>query len=131
GQATLGALAADAHYGELFHANRRRFEEKWGVQWQARGRRANGDYRRLVDGVRRTVSAELPAGASLLVVSRGDDEFLDLDGRFASHFPQADDGTYAGFYPPDSATAIDHLETLRRRGAGYLLVPGTSLWWLD
>ena len=32
---------------------------------------------------------------------------------------------------PGSADAIGHLESLQRAGAGYLLIPGPALWWLE
>jgi ABC-type multidrug transport system fused ATPase/permease subunit/GT2 family glycosyltransferase len=35
GEASLGQLAADGRYGELFHRNRGRFERKWGVAWES------------------------------------------------------------------------------------------------
>ena len=71
-----------------------------------------------------------PRRARVLVVSRGDDHLVDLVGRRASHFPQARDGAYAGHHPADSDAAINHLEELREAGAQYLVIPGTSLWWL-
>jgi hypothetical protein len=67
----------------------------------------------------------------VLVVTRGDDALIDLEGRLAAHFPQAEGGAYAGHHPADSEAAITHLEGLRRRGAGYLVLPATSDWWLD
>lgn len=87
--------------------------------------------RQVVEEVRAFVGRELPPGADVLVVSRGDEELVDLPDHRAAHFPQAADGAYAGFHPADSADAIAHLERLRRRGAGYLVIPGTSAWWLE
>ena len=77
------------------------------------------------------VEERVPEGATVLVISRGDDEALDLGARQGWHFPQETDGAYAGRYPLDSDEAVAQLEQLRERGAGYLLVPGTSAWWLD
>jgi GT2 family glycosyltransferase len=88
-------------------------------------------YRKLLAEIRRSVTDVLPANATVLVVSRGDDDLLQLDGRPGWHFPQDEDGTYAGYYPPDSAAAIAHLEALRKKGADYLLVPSTAFWWLE
>jgi GT2 family glycosyltransferase len=131
GEASLGLLAADGRYGELFHSNRRRFEEKWGVVWEPHDRRRDPEYtaltRRVMDAVRRTV----PEGSTVLVVSRGDDALIGLAGREAWHFPQLDDGMYAGHHPADDDEAIAELERLRGRGAEYLVLPATSLWWLD
>jgi glycosyltransferase involved in cell wall biosynthesis len=87
--------------------------------------------RRVVERVHDVVRATLPEGAEVLVVTRGDDALIDLEGRRAAHFPQAEGGVYAGHHPADSEAAINHLEELRRRGAGYLVLPATSDWWLD
>ena len=72
----------------------------------------------------------LPEDASVAVVSKGDERLLDLHGRDAGHFPQDEDGRYLGFYPEDGTAVVAHLETLRARGAQYLVFPTTSLWWL-
>lgn len=88
-------------------------------------------YRKLIEDFRRVLDGALPREATVLVVSRGDDALLQLDGRSAWHFPQEEDGTYAGHYPADSAEAIAHLEALRDRGAEYLALPRTAFWWLD
>jgi hypothetical protein len=73
----------------------------------------------------------LPPDATVLVVSKGDEELTQLCGRRAWHFPQREDGIYAGFYPADSAAAIEHLEGLRRKGAQFVLFPSTAFWWLE
>lgn len=88
-------------------------------------------YRRLVRRVRESVCQELPLGATVLVVSRGDDDLLNLWGRTGWHFPRLADGTYAGSYPAESAGAVVQLETLRARGAEFLVFPQTALWWLS
>ena len=88
-------------------------------------------YREQLAGIHALVDERVPEGATVLVVSRGDEDALDLGGRRAWHFPQGGDGSYAGSYPHDSEEAVAHLEDLRRRGAQYLLVPATSAWWLD
>jgi hypothetical protein len=67
----------------------------------------------------------------VLVVSKGDEELLNLGGRRAWHFPRREDGAYTGHYPADSAEAIAHLESLRHMGAGFLLLPTTASWWLE
>lgn len=98
--------------------------------------RHNGDsgelrYRELRNRIREIVQRVVPAGATVLVVSKGDGGLLELTGREGWHFPQVETGAYAGHHPPDSAAAIAHLEALRAKGGGYLLVPVTSRWWLD
>jgi len=89
------------------------------------------EYVELIERLRSSVPRQVPPGAQLLVVSRGDDELLTIPGIIAGHFPQDADGRYAGHYPHDSDAAIDHLEAHRRGGAGFLMFPATSLWWLD
>lgn len=93
--------------------------------------RLNRQYPNLITRLRETVNDHLPAEAVVAVVSKGDDELLNLGGRAGWHFPQDERGVYSGYYPADSATAIQHLEALRSRGAEYLLFPSTALWWLD
>jgi FkbM family methyltransferase len=88
-------------------------------------------YQRLLHQIREVVDAELPPDATVVVVSKGDDELLKLGGRKAWHFPQNDAGIYAGYNPADSAAAIEHLEALRAKGGEFLLFPSTGLWWLD
>ncbi len=54
-----------------------------------------------------------------------------MDARQAWHFPQTEEGVYAGYYPASSAEAIAHLEELRAKGAEFLLFPKTAFWWLE
>lgn len=88
-------------------------------------------YRHLVSRVRAKVAEHVPAGAAVLVISRGDRELVKLDGCEASHFPQGADGRYLGHHPRDSDEAIAGLERLRRDGAEFLVIPSTAYWWLD
>src|SRR5262249_54766360 len=88
-------------------------------------------YQDLINRIRDVVRTTLPPGATVLVVSKGDDELVRLEGRAGWHFPQDEQGVYAGYNPADSAAAVRHLEELRGRGAQYLLIPQTALWWLD
>jgi GT2 family glycosyltransferase len=131
GEASLGALAAVGQYGALFAENRARFEKKWGVAWSGHRRRRNGAYGELTERIRRLARERLPAGARVLVVSKGDDELLRLDGCNACHFPSDPAGCYAGHHPADSDEAIARLEAARTLGAEFLLFPKTSFWWLD
>ena len=131
-EGTLGALFASGAHSEVFAANKARFEEKWGVVWESHLRRPNAWYRDLVERIREVVDRELPPDATVLVVSNGDDELLELGAnRRGWHFPQTEDGTYAGHHPADSAEAIAHLEALREKGATHILFPQTAFWWLD
>jgi hypothetical protein len=77
------------------------------------------------------VSATIPIGSTVAVISRGDDRLVDLIGRTAWHFPRAKSGVYAGHHPADSAEAISHLDQLRAAGAEFLVIPAASFWWMD
>lgn len=88
-------------------------------------------YRKLVRQIRDAVEAQVPADATVLVISRGDDHLLELGRHAAWHFPQDERGTYSGHHPRDSRTAIEQLERLREKGADYLVIPETAAWWLE
>jgi hypothetical protein len=81
--------------------------------------------------VQQAVQNTVPPHGTVVVVSKGDDALLELGGRRAWHFPRAEGGDYAGHYPADSTAAINHLESLRHKGADYLVLPRTALWWLE
>lgn len=89
------------------------------------------DYRELVRRIREVVRTSLPTTGTVIVAAKGDDELLKLYGRRAWHFPQTEDGVYAGHHPANSAAAIAHLEALRAKGGDYLLLPNPMMWWLD
>jgi hypothetical protein len=89
------------------------------------------DYFGLVDQVTSMVTAVVPPSETVLMVSKGDENLLTLGSRQGWHFPRHEDGRYAGHYPTDSDDAVRQLEDLRKRGAGYIVFPATSLWWLD
>jgi hypothetical protein len=76
------------------------------------------------------VRESVPAGARIAVISKGDSELLRIEGREARHFPEGEDGAYAGHYPADSDACIAELERQRANGAEYLVIPETARWWL-
>jgi glycosyltransferase involved in cell wall biosynthesis len=89
-------------------------------------------YQGLIGKIRESVRQRIPEGGHVLVVSKGDDDLLRLEPCRGSHFPQREDGIYAGYYPADSNAAITHLKDLqKKKGAQFLLIPQTALWWLD
>jgi hypothetical protein len=92
---------------------------------------ATASYDEVVARCRRMVEENVPSHAGVAVVSRGDDRLTDLGSRRAWHLPSLLDGTYAGHHPADGEEAVAHLDALRGRGAEFLLIPKTSLWWLD
>jgi GT2 family glycosyltransferase len=130
GQASIGRLALNGEYGALYRANRARWEAKWGVTWQPYKRRENPAYRDLVERIRGLVQDAVPPGATVAVISKGDSDLLKLEGRRAWHFPQGENGTYAGHYPASSEACIAELERLRLNGAEFLVIPATARWWL-
>ncbi|HEY6550621.1 MAG TPA: hypothetical protein VIY71_05405 [Solirubrobacterales bacterium] len=88
-------------------------------------------YRDQVDRIRAQVRATIPKAARVLVISRGDEALLRLDGRQGGHFPQTPTGLYAGHYPSDDREAVAHLKQLREEGAEYLVIPAEAGWWLE
>jgi hypothetical protein len=104
--------------------------ERAGQKGKAAAAREMVRYARLPRAIREAAQL-LPHGARVLVVSKGDQALVDVDGWDAWHFPRGEGGGYAGYYPADSAEAIAHLEGLRVQGAQYLVFPRTSFWWLD
>jgi hypothetical protein len=95
------------------------------------GLNQNQQYSQLILRIREEVRNNVPPASIVLVVNKGDDKLLQLEDREGWHFPQDEQGNYAGYYPADSAAAIAHLEKLRLKGAGFLLIPRTAFWWLD
>ena len=89
------------------------------------------DYLALVDRIRRVVRDRVPRQARVLVIGRGDEHLLQLFGRQVSHFPQDALGDFAGEYPVDGAAAVAALNSLVATGWNHLVIPATSLWWLD
>jgi GT2 family glycosyltransferase len=131
GETSFGKLVPTGEYGRILAANKRRFEQKWGIPWKPYQRRRSDAYEQLKAEIRKVVAEHVPLGATILVVSKGDDELLKLDGRRAWHFPATEQGVYAGHHPGSSSEAVEQLEAQRSRGGQFLLVPKPSLWWLD
>ena len=88
-------------------------------------------YRSLKQELARAIRDYVPRAATLVVVSKGDDDLLHIHEGPAWHFPQAPGGAYAGYYPADSAEAIRHLDALCAQEGDYILFPHTAFWWLE
>jgi GT2 family glycosyltransferase len=131
GETSFGKLVASGEYARVLEANRARFEEKWQEAWQPYARRQSDRYGELAERVRLAAVDTVPVGATVLIVSRGDEQLLRVDGRRAWHFPRDDAGGYAGHHPADSEEAVARLEAQRAAGAEYIVFPATAMWWLD
>jgi hypothetical protein len=88
-------------------------------------------YLQLRQRIRELAEQHIPAGSTVLVISKGDRSLVDLPGCTGWHFPQTERGVYVGHHPADSTEAIDQLEALRAKGAQYVMIPATSLWWQE
>jgi len=91
-------------------------------------------YHQLARRVRDVICASVPPGGTVAVISKGDDSLIEnLQGRTGLHFPDSGEGDeeYAGHHPADSTEAIRAVDRAKRRGAKYLAIPQTAMWWLD
>jgi GT2 family glycosyltransferase len=131
GETSFGKLVPSGQYGEILEENKRRFEEKWGEPWEPYRRRPDPEYEGVRERIREIVADLLPVEATVLVVSKGDPELLQLGGRPARHFPEAEDGGWAGHHPADSGEAVATLEAMRETGGQFIVFPQTGLWWLQ
>jgi GT2 family glycosyltransferase len=131
GESSFGKLVSGGRYNELLAENKQRFEEKWGRPWEPYERRPDPQYERLTERIREIADEKLPADATVVIVSKGDDELLKLGRRRTWHFPRSEDGSWAGHHPSDSEEAIAQLELLRKSGGQYLILPHTGFWWLE
>ena len=105
-------------------------ERASGPRGRTRGESRPG-YAKLVGEVRERIREAIPSGATVLVAAKGDEAMLELAEARGWHFPQAADGRYAGYHLASDTAMIAHLEALRARGADHLVIPATTLWWLD
>lgn len=86
-------------------------------------------YRITLTQLREAVRQKVPEGATVLVVTRGNDELLQFERRQGWHFLRDKQGGHAG-NPSDGKQAIKELEEHKTQGARYLLIPEDSRWWL-
>ena len=93
--------------------------------------RPSQSYQQLVERTRTIIQASVPRGATVLVASKGDEALLELEGRRGWHFPRTEEGDYCGHHPANSTAAIRELEGERDKGARYLVLPMSAIWWLD
>jgi hypothetical protein len=91
---------------------------------------AGAVHRVAVRQVRETVTQLLSDEAVVAVLSRGDDQLLDLP-MSARHFPADGAGRWLGFHPADGHAALRLLREACAAGATHLVVPAWEQWWLD
>jgi GT2 family glycosyltransferase len=91
---------------------------------------AKREYRQTIRGVRGLLRDHVPRGATVAIVSKGDEELVRQRHCVAWHFPRDQKGGYLGYHPAGDTAAIANLETVRAAGASHLLLPETHAWWL-
>ena len=96
---------------------------------QGRVTASDASWDRMLESIATTVRGLVPANACVAAVDKWDPTLLHLAERTGYHFP--DRRLMPDGYPPDSESAIAHLEELRRRGASYLVFPCAAFWWLE
>lgn len=131
GEATLGTLAPSGAYGELFHANRARFERRHGRPWTPHTPPVDADYEQLVAQLGDLVLTHVPEGHSVAVVSKGDPQLVEWRDRRGVHLPGDGAGGWAGHHPADGDAAVAELERAMGDGANYVLLPRPHTWWLQ
>ena len=81
GETSFGKLVPSGEYARVLQANRARFERSGRNPGEPYERRHSARYRELSERMRQAVDEAVPSGATVLVVSRGDEELLRVDGR--------------------------------------------------
>jgi hypothetical protein len=141
----LSVGAATSYWEELLAPDQRLFSlellgghlVRYGYETEASLAKAKQDLARICEAtgihpIREVARDALPPDAVVLIAGERGAVPLVLDGRQRGrHFPQSEDGVYAGQYPADDEEAIAHLESLRAKGAEFLLFPATAFWWLE
>jgi GT2 family glycosyltransferase len=131
GEAAFSKLYANGDRSQIFAANRRRFEEKWGVRWEPHRRRPSRSYERVVEDVRDIAAELIGGGAVVSVISKGDEQMVRVPCGNARHFPGSEDGAFVWFHPADDDDAISALIHDEQAGLTHLLCPEPAFWWLD
>lgn len=87
------------------------------------------DWQQALHAIAAVVREVVPEEVPIAVIDKWDPTLLHLSQRSGRHFPDLHllpDG-----YPADDATAVAHLEQLRRLGMRYLVIPAAAFWWLE
>jgi ATP-binding cassette subfamily B protein len=126
---TADALSEAAHRLEEVEARATEAEERAaGVDRIAvlSDSRDRGDSVELARDVESVVRRHVPSGSTVVVLSDDDEVPEQLNGHETWQFPKLENGDGGA---DDEAIAM--LERLRERGADYLVLPATSLGWLE
>jgi hypothetical protein len=98
------------------------------------GEKARGGktaYLALVPRLRKTIQDAVPPKSNVVIVNDEADLLIQHKDRRAQDLSQNEKGADAGSSPGNSAEAIEQVETLRKKGADYLVFPATAFGWLD
>ena len=131
GQASIGRLARDGPIRRALPCQSARWEAKWGMPWQPHGRRTR---RRL-----RSAGRTRPAAGVRRRAARGDGAGDQQGGRRAAAvrpiaaggiFRRARTAPTPGIIRRTAMRASRSWSGCGARGADFLLIPETALWWL-
>lgn len=89
------------------------------------------EYLKLVLGVRDAVDAWIRPGATVAIISKGDEQLLRLGARTAWHFPRNERGAYLGYHPANGTDVVEQLRSQWLAGAEFFVVPRIFRWWLE
>ena len=104
GEASFGKLVPTGEYATVLEANKASASRRSGARLAVLrpAAEARATRRQTRAHPRRSSPSKLPAGATVLVVSRGDEELLSSTAAARATFPQTEDGLWAGHHPADS-----------------------------
>ena len=90
------------------------------------------EYEGLIERVRETANAMIPRNATVLVVSRGDEELLRHRPPAARcTFPRTSSGATPATTRRTATLRSQSSRACARAAREYLLLPSTAFWWLD
>jgi hypothetical protein len=81
--------------------------------------------------LRRLLDENVPSGSEILLASDGCPTGLAIKGYKYRHFTQDEDERRFRWREVDSPTLINRLEAWVQNGAEFLVIPNSSLWWLQ
>jgi ATP-binding cassette subfamily B protein len=91
---------------------------------------ADDEARGMAKRLNAALQQHIPKGSKVVFVNRDDEEHVRFDGHEKWHAPEPQDGA-ADNPPLSDEEVIAGLESLRERGIEYLILPATSVGWLE